>query len=201
MLDAIISPDWEFRYYSFNSHWNTEVSIATMLNGSGDHIFLVFTQIGAIVKGFAHESPMSPYINDLGQVWPNVLDQVPEPLAVYLKEPAFLINETTFCIWRSFQDATWKRGVLKFPESDNPDGSKELLSILDGNPLTYQTWAESYYEQKISVNAVDQVYKHCHLTQSLVSELNPDISLQMLAQDIEEIGYPNSLAKIDSRLM
>ena len=36
MLDAILEPDWELRYYSFNSHWGEGEMMASMRDGSGD---------------------------------------------------------------------------------------------------------------------------------------------------------------------
>jgi len=41
-LDAIISPDWEYRYYSFNSKWADGEMMASMRNGSGDDYFILF---------------------------------------------------------------------------------------------------------------------------------------------------------------
>src|SRR5262249_20272971 len=35
-LDAILSPEWEWRYYSFNSKWSAGAMCASMRNGSGD---------------------------------------------------------------------------------------------------------------------------------------------------------------------
>jgi hypothetical protein len=35
-----------------------------MNNGSGDEYSIVFAPAGAFVRGFDHESPMSPYGND-----------------------------------------------------------------------------------------------------------------------------------------
>ena len=43
MLDAIMSPTWEFRYYSFNSRWWEGEMMASMRNGSGDHRFALLT--------------------------------------------------------------------------------------------------------------------------------------------------------------
>ena len=59
LLDAILSPDWQMRYYSFNSRWAQGQMMASMRDGSGDNWFLLFCQAGAILKGFAHESPMA----------------------------------------------------------------------------------------------------------------------------------------------
>lgn len=36
MLEAILSPDWEGRYYSFNSRWAPKQEMASMRNGEGD---------------------------------------------------------------------------------------------------------------------------------------------------------------------
>ena len=46
--------------------------MASMRNGSGDEYFILFNLHGAIMKGFAHESPMSPWANDAKQIWPGV---------------------------------------------------------------------------------------------------------------------------------
>ena len=36
MLDAILSPEWDDRYHSFNSAWGLNEEMASMRNGSGD---------------------------------------------------------------------------------------------------------------------------------------------------------------------
>jgi hypothetical protein len=77
MLDAILSPEWEDRYYSFNSKWGPGEILASMRDGSGDEYFTLLSPGGAILKGFAHESPMSPYSNKSGKTWPGVIDDVP----------------------------------------------------------------------------------------------------------------------------
>ena len=77
MLDAILSPDWEDRYYSFNSKWGKNEMTASMTDGSGDDYFILFNSQGAIIKGFAHESSMSPFVNEPIKVWKGILDNVP----------------------------------------------------------------------------------------------------------------------------
>jgi hypothetical protein len=190
MLDAIISPEWEDRYYSFDGTSVPGEAMASMRNGSGDEYAIFFTQAGAILKGFAHESLMSPYRNDENSVWPGVLDSIPAAFEDSVTEGELMAEETTFCIWRKYDDSTWQRGDIKFPDGADPDGSAELLGILDGNPETYQAWAEDYYERPISLSAVQHVYEHRPLTQEVATELNPEMSLEELTADIEEIGYP-----------
>lgn len=56
MLDAILSPDWEFRYYSFNAAWGAGEMLASMRNGSGDYWFALFCREGVALHGLAHEA-------------------------------------------------------------------------------------------------------------------------------------------------
>ena len=185
MLEAILSPGWEGRYYSFNSHWAAREQMASMRDGSGDDWFLLFSSAGAILKGFAHESPMAA-----GPVWPGVLSDVPTAFSRFLSEPAFAMEDTTFCLWHTIADSQWRKGNVAFPLGLDPDGSAELLYILDGKPETYQQWAEEYYEVEVSLAAVKHVYAHLPLTAKIVAELNAGIGLADLAADITEIGYP-----------
>ena len=61
VLDSIIEPDWEYRYYSFNSKWDKSEEMGSMRNGQGGAWFCVFSPVGAFLKGFDHESEMSPW--------------------------------------------------------------------------------------------------------------------------------------------
>ncbi len=115
MLDAIISPRWESRYYSFNSKWSAGEMMASMRDGSGDDYFILFNSHGAIIKGFAHESAMTPWANEPLKVWRGVLDNVPNEFQSFLSEPAFSIESTTFCIWRRYSDSSWQTGDIDYP--------------------------------------------------------------------------------------
>jgi hypothetical protein len=190
MLDAVLSPDWQFRYYSFNSRWAEGEQMGSMRNGCGDDFFALFNSAGCFLKGFAHEAPLSPYGRRPKRVWPGVLVDVPAEFAACLREPAFNMEETTFCLWRRYIDKSWQSGTIEFPAGLDPDGSAFLLSPLDGKPKTYQGWAEDYYECSVSLKAVRHIYGHRPLTKKLVAQLNPEASLEVLQADIKEIGYP-----------
>jgi hypothetical protein len=191
MLDAIMSPEWESRYYSFNSEWGEGEMMASMRDGSGDEYFILFNSHGAIMKGFAHESPMSPYATESGKPWAGLLDSVPDEFQDFLSEPAFSIEDTTFCIWRKYTASSWQVGSIDYPEGNDPDGSEDLLAILDGQPSTYKEFAEEYYEREVDLSAVEHIYQHNPLTSEIVAALNADVSLGELESDVEEIGYPN----------
>lgn len=164
---------------------------ASMRDGSGDEYFILFNHHGAIMKGFAHESPMSPDAIESGTTWAGVLDSVPDEFKDFLSEPAFSIEDTTFCIWRKYTDSSWQVGRIEYPEGDDPDGSEDLLFLLDGQPSTYKEFAEEYYESEVELSAVEHIYQHKALTPEVVAALNADVSLGELKADMEEIGYPN----------
>jgi len=190
MLDAIMSPEWEYRFYSFNSKWSENEMMASMRNGSGDDYFILFNKHGAIIKGFAHESSMSPYANDPKKVWQGIFEDVPKEFESFLSEPAFLIEDTTFCVWRQNEDSNWRIGEINYPKDEKPDGLEDLLFILDGNPQTYKEFAEEYYETEIDISDIKEIYEHKPLSEKLVKKLNHEVSLKELRKDIDEIGYP-----------
>jgi hypothetical protein len=192
MLDAILSPEWESRYFSFNSRWAAGGQMGSMRNGSGDHYFALFTSAGCWLKGFDHEAPMSPFSKNPPQLPAGVFDGVPDEFRACLTEPAFVRDETTFCIWRRHADRAWQRGPVMFPSGeDDPDGSAGLLQYLDARPETYAEWAAEYYERDdLPLAAIKAIYAHQPLDERLVRFLNADFSLRQLQPDIQEIGYP-----------
>jgi hypothetical protein len=163
--------------------------MASMRNGQGDAWFCVFSDVGVFLKGFDHESQMSPWSAQPPHVWRGVLDEVPEKFKPFATEPAFSMADTTFCIWRGHDDEAWRTGHIEWPSNEDPDGSDWMLSILDGDPQKYKSWAESYYERSMSLHLIDHVYQHRRLTDEFVQTLNPNRNLETLASDIEEIGY------------
>jgi len=133
-LDAILSPKWEYRYFSFDAHWAADEQMASMRSGSGDEYSIVFAPVGAYARGFDHESPMSPYAQSPPAVWPGVVDEVPVEFASFVREPAFsdgLVPRVTACLWRHAADVEWRRGAVTLPGSEaDPDGADWLFEQL-----------------------------------------------------------------------
>ena len=173
--------------------------MGSMRNGSGDDFFAHFSDAGCWLKGFAHEYPMSPYRQSSRRVWPGVLDAVPKEFESCLHEPAFSVEDTTFCIWRRTLDERWQLGPIQFPGEEDPDGSQFLLSNLDARPITYQTFAQEYYDCDVDLRLVEHIYAHRPLTEGLVVSLNPKLTLRDLTSETEEIGYPAAPEVHDGR--
>ncbi len=196
VLDSIMSPDeWDMRCFSFNSKWGRGEEMGSMRNGSGDELFAFFNRSGCLLKGFVHESPMSPYRENPPSIWPGLLEGVPNAFSTALDEPAFSMSDITFCIWRLHDEQTWSTGQIKFPRSTDPDGSRYLLGFLDGKPRTYKTFAEDYYETELPIDGIQHIYQHLPLTAEIVKSLNPDATLRMIAKDLKQIGYASKPAE------
>ncbi|WP_329384360.1 hypothetical protein [Streptomyces sp. NBC_01716] len=204
VLDTILSPDWEYRYYSFDSAWAEGEEMASMRNGSGDDYSIVFSPVGAYVRGFDHESPMSPYVND-GELWPGVMDEVPTAFRSWVEEPAFSDEDNvpvaTACIWREAADDRWRHGTIDFPLGrEDPDGADSLFRLLvERSPEAYRRFAEDYYEVPVDLEAVRHVYASRPVTPALVSSLNAEADFAAVADEIGRIGHPCIAQRIAQR--
>lgn len=191
-LDLIMSPEWDSRYYSFNSKWDRYEQMGSMRNGSGDEFFVWFNKDGCFIKGFDHESEMSSWSTNDQLPWTNIYKGVPQQLSAALTEPAFSIENVSFSFWRLYGEPYWSRGDFSLPESEDPDGSKYLLEILDGKPTTYQKFTEDYYEYGIPLAPIREIYAHAPITPKILEQLNPGITVEEIAEELEEIGYPEN---------
>lgn len=134
-----------------------------MRNGSGNEYSIVFSAAGAYVRGFCHESPMSPYGND-GEPCPGVIDEVPDLFKPCVEESAFTDEDdlpvVTACLWRGATDERWHHEAVDFPEGAlDPDGATGLFELLVGrSPEAFQRFAEDCYEVSIDLGAVSHVF-------------------------------------------
>lgn len=199
MLDAILCEEVASRSYHFFSHWekgDPSQMMAFMDNGCGDDYLIWFSDKGVTVKGFDHESCMSPYTDDNdGEPYPGVVDDLPEELDNFrLPEHVADKNDVTFCFWRTSEDSHWQSGNINFPDVDfeDVDGARWLLAIFDGDPATYVEYAQSYFNTTIDAEAVAEIYDLQPLTPELLDRLGCTRSLEQLAPAIAEIGYPQA---------
>lgn len=194
VLEAILSPEWSSRYHSFDADWSPGEEMASMRDGSGDEYSIVFSAAGAYIRGFDHESAMSPY-NDDGP-WPGVLDSVPEVFRHCVEEPAFCDEDgmpvVTACLWREVGDGRWRVGEIDYPDGVNgPDGAAGLFArLVDPSAEAFRRFAEDYYEVPVDLDAVRHVYALRPLTQAVVTALNADLAVKDLADDLAAARYP-----------
>jgi hypothetical protein len=115
VLDAIVCADWEYRYLSFDEQFGPGQALASMRNGSGDEYSITFAGGGALLRGFDHESPLSPFIQTPPTLWPGLLTGLPAALAILAEEPALTLDGVpmvTIALWRLGRDAQWHHGQI-----------------------------------------------------------------------------------------
>lgn len=218
-LEAIISPEWEYRYFSYNKDWSVSEEICEMRNGSGDHMLILFSHSGIVINGFAHESQMSGWKSKLvdkndsfsflkrlfkpkkteeelvQEIWEGVTEGLPKEFEEFIFGQPIKSIGTTFCVWQKPLGNNWQIGNIKFPDDEYLDGSTEYLTLLDGNPMTYKVWAEEYYleqfeESGLHLGTVQEIYNQYKITLKMVEKINPKLEdFEKLKSDLEEIGY------------
>lgn len=188
VLDAILSQEWEYRYYSYNNKWGNNEEFFEMRDGSGDQMLILFKPDGCVINGFAHE------FYDFEEQLPSK-DLLTKGLPVTYHE--FIFGEpvqsigTTFCIWTDDENQ-WKTAELEHYE----DGSADLLDVFDENPQSYVNWATEYFEGSyvetgIPIETVTKIYNGEMLTKEMVLSIVDDLDdWQQLKTDLNEIGYP-----------
>lgn len=185
-LDALLEPkDW-LRYHFYFSDWGGGMQIAKVDNGAGDDLFCLFSPVGTVLKGFDHESPLSPHAQERYQVWPGLYDSLPAPLSALLDDPAFEREDVTFCLWQPPGGTAWETGAVQFPP-DGDDGSSFLLGTLFPTAEDYIDWARDYYEAEIALEPVQQVYERLTLDEETARRINPQADYQAVRRELQSI--------------
>ncbi len=191
-LDLIMSPDWDGRYYSFNSVWSPCEQMASMRDGCGDEWWIVFHSDGwAALKGLGHES--LAWSKGREQLSTDLQSTFPSELAEFASEPAFRWDATSFAAYRlqTQIDWTWSRSQTQF--SDLGGGESELLSLLWGTQQDYVNFAASYYETDVPVEIIRQFFSLAPVTQDMIASLNPNTELSDIETELfDEIAYPRN---------
>ncbi|WP_123559955.1 hypothetical protein [Kitasatospora cineracea] len=197
MLDAVLSPEWQWRYYSYDARWAPGEEMASMRDGSGNDYAIVFSAAGVYAQACNHESPISAYHVSPPALWPGLFDLVPEVFRALVQEPAFAdssgLPRATVCLWREHADSAWKCGDVHVPDGDeeDADGAQWLFGLLlEGTAEAFLEFADEVYELSLDPAAVQHVYDLKPLTQDIVAALNPEVRIEDLAEDIAQIGYP-----------
>lgn len=178
MLDALLSPEWEYRYYSYNAAWGEGEEMASMRDGGGSHYFALFTSKALYIKGFDRELAQS------SQAVVGV-ENVPDDVARFLQEPAFIGGETTFCLWNGSgkdwsADKTYTQAHIR------------LLRVLTEEAAYYREWASDYYGVNLDLHTVQRIFDMETLTPELLALFNQELGLGDLEEDLTEIGYPQT---------
>jgi len=183
---VLCEEDW-LRYHRYYPQWDEGVDSAKIDNGSGDTLWALFYQGDAVLKGFDHESPVSPYAQAKFKSWPNLYTGLPPHLEQLLEDKALLKDEVTFCLWRTKTDAVWQQGPVVFPNGED-DGTAFLLQQIYANSQDFKAWADEYFDLDLPEALLSKVYDDAPLTDELILGLNPSGNLAAIKADLKALG-------------
>lgn len=172
LVDAIIMPEWENRYFSFNYFWNVEENekMASMRNGEGSEYFILFSKYGVVGKILCNNMKNKD----------SIIGKVPEVFSSFKYEPAFKIEERSLLFWRQFLDQEWA-------SSPSQDDSLLLLNFIAKGLDYYSNWARKYYDIDIDIEVLEDVFINHNVNNENLYRLNPNISKEIFLADLYEI--------------
>jgi len=190
-LDAVLSPETDYRTYTYNPAWSPTARLATMNDGSGDDYVIVYSDQGTAIRGFDHESKLSPWTRDADTIAPGVLDGLPENLRfviddLTLHRPGSSSSEVTFCFWIPADSDRWSAG----PATDDGGAAWMLNLAHDGTADAYVNYAISYFEVDLSLETVEAFFASQPATAKVIGQLNPTADVETALADLRSIGYP-----------
>ncbi|WP_340013989.1 hypothetical protein [Paenibacillus sp. FSL K6-1318] len=197
-LDIIFSEEEWLRVHHYQVELQPGVAWGSINNGAGDHLHVLFTNSGTLIKGFDHESPLSPHAREDGEIYPGMYDEVPEALMAVLRshEETLDMEDVTFCLWQEGDDLQWKVGnwiQLAMTEEDEADargGAEFLLGYIEKNSDDYVDWAKGYYDlQDLPLEAVAEVYEEKPVTASSIKQLCPERDVAAALGELQKRGY------------
>ncbi len=174
LADTILEPEWEMRYFSYDSNWAEEQQMASMRDGEGCFWYVWFQGENIGYKSISpHDGLMSKKELD------DIKNNIPKEYEEFINEPAFYIDDATE-IWL-LKDLKWiKYGITDITEII------DLSEIFKWSATEYKEWAEYYYEKDIDMEALNKVFDFT-LDRDDILKLNPEAVIDDIFEFMKEM--------------
>ncbi len=172
LLDAIIEPEWEYRYYSYNSNWSNTEEMASLRDSCGGEWFFLFNDRNI---SFKCTSPVDGLVDNFDEI----KESVPKKFTTFLNEVAFSMDQGS-CIW-FIENNTWVKLGNEISDLPNPTIIQEMTAS------DYCQFVEEIFEQEIDKEIVQSIFDG-NFTIDMAKKINPSIDLGALQVDISDIG-------------
>jgi hypothetical protein len=190
MLDTIVAPS--ARSFEWHPRWNKHEQVGAFRDGEGNYFFAWFGRRGALVRGFDHESRMSPFRKDPPEIWPGMFDGVPKSLASGMSDPTFAVAETTFCFWSAGRRGHWTSAPTQAEQAgDDADGAASLLGCFGRD---VRTWASVYYGIALDARALARLLWGETLDWETLETLNVDFDERAVREEAELLDWTVDLS-------
>lgn len=187
-LEIIMELEWLMRYYSYNLSWDVDEEVFEMRSGCGENMLILFSKHGSVISGINSET--FDWEANIPKI-ENLTKGLPKQFYDFIYNEPIKTRKSTFCIWRTIADSEWQTG-----DTVDPDGSEDILYLLDGDPKKYVEFCEDYYEKEIPVDIVEKIYQGEPISLEMIYKLNDEIEdkdIEIIKNELEEIKYPNTL--------
>lgn len=175
LIEAILCPEREYRYYHYDAHWYPGQHMASMRDGEGREWFALIDVHGIAITARA-QAPADPTVyQDLPAYWRG--DN-------FLNEPSFSTAEGNYCAWKSDSDPAWQS---RYPIANEAELAAMFLT-LHGNAETYSDFAADYHERDINRAAVRHILSSAPFNPDDALALNPDLDPDDLQAELHDIG-------------
>lgn len=188
-LDLILAPEWEDRFYSFDSKWAPGDQMASMRDGSGDSWHIVFSDKGwTALRGFVGESLAAEERTSLSAA---IRAACPPELESFTEEAAFDWENTTICYFHTGGEAPWQRANDLTPLASVDTYEDGLLWDLSQGAEGYVKHAKSYFEAQLPPELVQHFFDQKPITPEMVRQINPETDHTEIEEELHgKIGYP-----------
>ncbi len=156
LVELAMNPKPHLRWHTLDHSVRHLVRVSS---GGGDEAMVWLSDRGCVVRGFDHESPISPWAQSERQLWPGLVDGFPPAFA---NGPRLSITEDvenlTFLLWWLDQ-GPWQVGSLSPPDLEpinaDIDGSEYLMSSFASEEGGLAFLSE-YYEAQFPSDLLDR---------------------------------------------
>lgn len=170
--------------------------LGTWRDEKGNSCASVFVPKGTVLLGADLESPMCPRARpEDPQYWPGVFDDLPAELRDLLnRQPfgdAYLLEDTTFCIWNMGKGLDWKKGKIEYPKREpagDPDGAKYVLGRLKQYFDHFDHEMDEEYEKSFDADTLFQVFSGDAVSAEDLRRLKSSIELAEVREALKEMG-------------
>ena len=183
-LDIImLEKEWSFiRHYTYNPIWRRGKEAFWATDGSEQSMIIMFTSEGCVINGVDSElydwEEKLPRIEDLTNGMPSALQKLMNSREVKKMK-------STFCVWTE-DGVVWHCNPMA-----GEDASKDLLSMIDGNPQTYVEYGKWFYPADLPLEVVRQLADGVPVTKEMIVALNPKRSEwdEIIAAHIDDDSF------------
>lgn len=190
-IDYIMNGENEFLkiYHYDDKNWVKNGHYFRIDDSGGDHYHVLISPAGSVVKGFGHETEMSPY-NFSDEDMPALIQThdfykgMPQVLYQLLEDDALEKDLVTFCVWQKSEEKHWSYAPIDIP-SNWADGTKDFLTYVFP-PEEYLQWFEEYYEKPLDKKVFHKIYTGEEITADIIEKIPTEHNKQALLKGLEE---------------